>query len=313
MKPDKLIAILGPTASGKSALTVKLAKKFNSEVISADSRQVYKGLDLASGKVSKKEMAGILHHCLDVASLRTRYTAAEWKKCAELAIKEIQKKGKLPIVVGGTAFYIRALINKSAIPEVKPNWKLRKQLEKKSVDELFKILKKLDPRRASTIEQKNKRRLIRAMEIVKTTGDPVPLLTRHRMSNQLTRHPMSGQFETRNDFDVLILGIRRDNNNLERRIENRLKKRLAQGMIKEIKKLHDQGVSWRRLEELGLEPRWIARFLQDKIPKSEMETGIIRDSLKFVRHQMAWWKKDTRIHWVIFQKDAEKLIKHFLN
>src|SRR3989344_575334 len=138
---NKLIVILGPTASGKSALAVKIAKKFSGEIISADSRQVYKGLDLASGKISKGKMNGIKHYCLDITSLKTRYTAAQFKKYAESAIKDIVRREKLPIIVGGTAFYINALINKTAIPEVKPNWKLRNLLEKKSTNELFRILK----------------------------------------------------------------------------------------------------------------------------------------------------------------------------
>ncbi|MEK7090632.1 MAG: tRNA (adenosine(37)-N6)-dimethylallyltransferase MiaA [Patescibacteria group bacterium] len=292
MKPE-LIIILGPTASGKSALAIKLAKKFNGEVISADSRQVYRGLNLASGKISKKEMAGIPHHCLDIASLKTRYTVARWKKCAESSIEKILKRGKLSIVVGGTAFYINALINTNYIPEIKPNWKLRKILAKKSVNELFKILKKLDPRRAETIEKDNPRRLIRAIEIIKATGRPVPEL----------------KLELRNDFNILILGINRTTRDLAKRINKRLAMRLKAGMISEVRKLHASNISWRRLEELGLEPRWIAKYLQNKISKSEMEDGIARDSHKFVRHQMTWWKKDKKIRWISLQIQAEKLIR----
>ena len=290
---NKLIIILGPTASGKSALAVKLAKKFDGEIISADSRQVYCGLNLASGKIPKKEMAGIPHHCLDITSLKTRYTVAQWKKCAESTLKKIMERGKLPIVVGGTAFYINALISKSFIPEVKPNWKLRKVLEKKSADELFRMLKKLDPRRARTIELKNKRRLIRALEIIKSTGKPIPEF-----------NP-----ELRNDFDILILGIKRTSEDLKNRIYKRLKIRLKAGMINEIKKLHSSGISWKRLEELGLEPRWIAKYIQKQISKREMWAGIIRDTLKFVRHQMTWWKKNGYIHWVNSENEAMLFMK----
>ena len=294
---NKLVVILGPTCSGKSALAVKIAKKFNGEIISADSRQVYKGLNLASGKISKNEMAGIKHYCLNVTSLTTHYTAAQFKKCADSAIKKIIKNKKTPIIAGGTAFYINALINRNYIPEVKPNWKLRKELEKKSAAKLFKILKKLDPRRARSIEPKNKRRLIRAIEIIRQTGKPVPEF-----------NP-----ELRNDFDVLILGIKRTTEDLKNRIYKRLKIRLKSGMVDEIKKLHIGGISWKRFEELGLEPRWIARYLQNKISKLEMEAGIVRDTQKFIRHQMNWWKKDERINWIPTQKEFEKLTKNFLN
>ena len=293
---NKLIVILGPTASGKSALGVKLAKIFNGEIISADSRQVYRGLDLASGKITKKEMAGIPHHCLDIASLKTHYTVAEWKKRAESALKKILKRNKLPIVVGGTAFYINALIYKNFIPQVKPNWKLRKELEKKSAAELFKILKKLDPRRANTIEGGNPRRLIRAIEIIKQTRKPVPEF----------------KSELRDDFDILILGIKRTPEDLKNRIYKRLKTRLKAGMINEIKILHENGISWKRFEELGLEPRWIAKHLQNEISKKEMSDGIMKDTLKFVRHQMTWWKKDGRIYWITSLRKAERLTENFL-
>ena len=297
MKTEKLIVILGPTASGKSALGVKLAKKFNGEIISADSRQVYRGLNLASGKISKREIESVHHFCLDVTSLKNHYTAMQWKKCAESAIRKIVKKNKIPIIIGGTAFYINALINNALIPEVKPNWKLRKELDEKTINELFRLLEKLDPRRAKTIEKDNPRRIIRAIEIVKQTGKPVP------------------EFKPglRDDFEVLILGVRRSKEKLKNLIAARLKKRLKLGMVNEIKKLRASGTSWKRLEELGLEPRWIARFLQNTISKPEMKSGIIRDSLKFVRHQMSWWKKDNRIRWINSQNSAEKLTKHFLN
>jgi len=295
----KLIVILGPTASGKSELAVKLAKKLGGEIISADSRQVYIGLNLASGKIAKKEMNGIKHHCLDLVTPKTYFTAAQFKKCADKAIKEITKRGRVPIIAGGTAFYINAVTDKVQIPQVGPNWKLRRKLEKRSASELYLMLKKLDLRRARTIEQKNKRRLIRAIEIVRSTGKPVPNI----------RIP-SG------DSDILFIGLSLPQEELKKKIKKRLDKRLKEQMIAEIKNLHNPpaggGVSWRRLEELGLEPRWIARFLQGKISKNEMRDKIIRDTYKFVRHQMTWWKKDARIRWIRSQKDAWGLARKFL-
>lgn len=292
----KLVIILGPTASGKSALGVLLAKKFSGEIVSADSRQVYRGLNLSSGKITKKEMAGITHYCLDIASPKSYYTALTFKKDAQKAIAIIEKKGKVPFLVGGTAFYIKALTDNQSIPEVPANWKLRRQLEKKSADELFAMLKKLDPRRARTIEAKNKRRLIRALEIVKATGKAIPEL---RIKNQ----------ESRN---TLFIGIKIDKKTLEKKIEKRLDERLRKGMVGEIKKLHSKGVPWKRLDELGLEPRWIARFLQGDVTKKEMREGLLRDILRFVKHQHTWWKKGKRIHWIRSRREAEKLIKNFL-
>ncbi|PIR69459.1 MAG: tRNA (adenosine(37)-N6)-dimethylallyltransferase MiaA [Candidatus Niyogibacteria bacterium CG10_big_fil_rev_8_21_14_0_10_46_36] len=294
-----MIVILGPTSSGKSALGVRLAKKFNGEIISADSRQVYKGLDLSSGKITKKEMGGIKHYCIDAVTPKTHYTVVQFKKQTARALTEIQAKGKTPFVVGGTAFYIKALTETPTIPEVPANWALRRALEKKSADALFLMLKKLDPRRARTIEQKNKRRLIRAIEIIKTTGKPVPLL-KSDFRNYGSR------------TSILFLGIKIDRKMLEKKITKRLDERLRRGMIQEIKKLHTQGVSWKRLDELGLEPRWVARFLQNKISKTDMRKLLLRDIFRFVKHQYTWWKKEERIHWIRSQKEAETLVKKFI-
>src|SRR3989344_9637740 len=165
MKESRIIVIVGPNASGKSELGVKLAKKMNGEIISADSRQVYKGLDIGSGKITKKEMRGVRHHWLSVADPKKVFTALDFKKIAERAIYDIISRNKVPIIVGGTGFYIDAALGRVKLGGVSPNLKLRKKLGGKSATELLKILKKLDSKRAKTIEQKNPRRLIRAIEI----------------------------------------------------------------------------------------------------------------------------------------------------
>ena len=166
----KLIVVLGPTASGKTDLSIKLAKKLGGEIVSADSRQIYKGMDIGTGKVTKKEMRGIPHHLLDVASPRARFSAAHYQKMALKAIGKTYKRGKIPFLVGGTGFYIQAVTEGLVLPEVKPDWKLRKKLEKKSNKELFLMLLKLDKKRAKAIDRDNPRRLIRAIEIAKKIG-----------------------------------------------------------------------------------------------------------------------------------------------
>ncbi len=312
---NKLIVILGPTASGKTDLSIKLAKKFNGEVISADSRQVYKGMDIGSGKVTKKEMKSVPHYLLNVASPRRRFTVVQYQRLALKAINKIHKKSlsshhsakggigsdeKIPFLVGGTGFYIQTVVDGIIIPEVKPDWKLRKKLEKKSAEELFKMLKKLDPRRAKTIEKKNKRRLIRALEIVIKTKKPVPLLKK--------KPP---QFET------LIIGIKKSPEELKELIRKRLLKRLKGGMISEVKKLKKSGLSWKRLEEFGLEYRFLAQYLQNKLTYEEMMEKIQKESEKFAKRQMTWFKRDKRIKWTCphtkagFQK-VIKFCKNFL-
>ena len=291
----KIIVILGPTASGKSSLAIRLAKKINAEIISADSRQVYKGMDIGTGKVTKKETKGIPHHLLDVASPKTRFTVAEFKSLAEKALKTILNKGKIPIICGGTGFYIQALIDGLIIPEVKPDWELRSCLEKLSTSELFKKLKKLDKNRAKSIDRYNRRRLIRAVEIVIKTKNAVP---------EIKKNPLP--------YPVLMLGTKKEKNELKKLIENRLLKRLDQGMIEEIKKLHKNGVSWKRLEEFGLEYRRIALYLQNKLKYEEMIERLQKETEHFAKRQITWFKKDKRIHWIKNYSQAENLVKTFL-
>jgi len=290
---DKLIVILGPTASGKSALAVHLAKKFNGEIVSADSRQVYKGLDIGSGKITKKEMMGVPHHLLDIANPKRKFTVAQFQKIAQKTIPKIHARGRVPFLVGGTGFYIEAVVENLSLPEVKPSRALRARLSKKSAAQLFAMLKKLDPARAKTIDAKNPHRLIRAIEIVKLTSKPVPSKKSHQ------------------SFDVLEISIRKSPEELKKAIHKRLLKRLP-GMIVEVKKLRRGGLSWKRLEELGLEYKYTAQYLQGKLIQEEMIAKIQKESEKFVKRQMTWFKRDKRIHWIKNKVEAEKLIKKFL-
>lgn len=287
----KLIIILGPTSSGKTALSIKLAKKFNGEVVSADSRQVYKGMDIGTGKVTKKEMNGIPHYLLNVASPKKRFTVAQYQKLAFKAINKIHKKGKIPFLVGGTGFFIQAVTEGLIIPKVKPDWQLRRKLEKLETKELFELLKKLDPKRARVIEKKNRRRLIRALEIVIKTKKPVP--------------PLRKKFP---QFEILKIGIKKEKKELNSLIKKRLQKRLKRGMVAEVKRLRKSGLSFERLDDFGLEYRFIARYLQGKITRQEMIERIQKESEHYAKRQMAWFKRDKSIHWIKTQKEAEKLI-----
>ncbi len=291
---NKLIVILGPTASGKTDLSIRLAKKFKGEIVSADSRQVYRGMDIGTGKVTKKEMAGIPHYLLDVASPRKKFSVAQYKKLAQKAINRIFKKEKIPFLVGGTGFYIQAVTDEIVIPEVKPKWKLRKELEKKSAEELFEKLKKIDPKRASSIDKNNKRRLIRAIEIVSETKKPVPKIKKGIP-----------------DFQILKIGIKKEKDDLQKLIKKRLEKRLKKGMIAEVKKLKEK-LSWQRLDSFGLEYRYIALYLQKKITKEEMKERLEKEIWHYAKRQMTWFKRDKEIKWIKNYKEAEKLVKKFL-
>jgi len=304
----KVIVILGPTASGKSDLAVELAKEFNGEIISADSRQVYRGMNLGTGKITEKEMRGVPHHLLDVASPKSRFSAARYKKLASAAIKKIRQKNKLPIICGGTGFYIDALTSNTNFPAVKPDYGLRAKLEKLTAKDLFKKLRKLDPRRAKNIDRHNRRRLVRALEIVLKTGRPVPPI----VIPGLTRDPGLDSGSEAGMTNILFLGLRFPQEKLKQRIETRLQKRLRQGMLAEVKKLLTQGVSWKKLESFGLEYRWLAYYLQKKISYDEMVTRLQKDIEHYAKRQMVWFKKNPKIIWIKDYQQTQKLIKRFL-
>ena len=326
-KPE-IIIILGPTASGKSELAVKIAKKYNGEIISADSRQIYRGLDIGSGKVPRDKKTpksyilnskfyfykGVPHYLLDVASPKKTFSVSQYQKLAGKAIKKILKRGKIPIICGGTGFYIDALVYGYKLPEVPPQPKLRKELGKKSADTLFKQLKKLDPVRAKNIDKFNKRRLIRALEIILITKKPVPTLSTFLE-------------ESRQNYDVLFIGIKKPQEELKKLIAKRLKKRLKQGMLKEVKNLHNSGVSWKKLESFGLEYRWLARYLITIASNSrnnknsrvireiynEMVSLLQKDIEHYAKRQMTWFRKNKDVNWVENYRQAKKLIDEFIN
>jgi len=300
----KLIVILGQTATGKSDFAVEIAKQVGGlnqskglvartsrsevlgEIISADSRQVYKGMDLGTGKITKKEMKGVPHHLLDIVSPANKtFSVSDFQKLANKKIKEIIGKNKIPIICGGTGFYIDSVINENIFPEVPPNEKLREELAKKTTPQLFTMLKKLDIDRAKNIDPNNKVRLIRAIEIAKALGK-VPSLS-----------PRSNLGE--NNFEVLKIGLAFPPEILKERIYRRLLARIKVGMIKEIKDLHEkEKVSWKKLESFGLEYRHVALFLQGKLTKEEMLEKLNSQIWHFAKRQKTWFKRDKNILWI---------------
>ncbi len=266
MKP-KVIVIVGTTAVGKSNLAVKIAKKFKGEIISADSRQVYKELDIGTGKITKKEMLDIPHYLIDVANPKKKFTVTEYQKQAVKKIEEIISRGHTPIIVGGTGFYIDAITKGTIFPEVKPNLTLRKTLAKHSTEELFKMLKKLDKNRAENIDAKNPVRLIRAIEIAKALGK-VPRTT-----------------EALPPYKFIKIGLKLDEKILKNKIEKRVKGMFKDGLLNEIKKLKKIGVSEKRLKEFGFEYN------------SPTPEKVILGTLQYAKRQNTWFKRDLDIKW----------------
>ncbi len=292
-KKEKVIVILGQTATGKSNLAVRIAlrlcsgsstKKCGAEVISADSRQVYKGLDIGTGKITSKEMRGVPHHLLDVISPRKKFSVTKYQKLAISAIDEIVKKGKTPIICGGTGFYIDAMTKGLVLPEVPPNLKLRKNLEKKSNEDLVKILKRLDEERLKTIDKNNKVRIIRAIEIAIALGR-VPKIT-----------------EEAPPYEFIKVGLSLPTDILKKKIEKRVSGMFKNGLLKEIKKLKKAKISNKRLAELGFEYN------------NPTYEKVVSETIKYAKRQMTWFKRDTEIKWFIptEYKEIEKyLLKTF--
>ncbi len=280
----KILVVLGPTASGKSDLAVKLAIERNGEIVSADSRQVYRGLDIGSGKITPEETKGVPHHLLDVASPRKVFSASDYAELARQAIGDILSRGKLPVICGGTGFYIDAVLYGDSFAPVPPNPEIRKKLEKLETEELAERLSELDPERFSSIDVKNRVRLIRALEIVLSTGKPVPKTKKKAL------------------YDAEKIGILWPMEKLDKRIELRLDKRLSSGMIEEVADLKfpkkGEGLSWKRLYELGLEYRYISLYLKGKLTREEMREQLLTAIRQYARRQMTWFKRDKEIKWV---------------
>jgi len=289
----KLIVIVGQTASGKSKMAVELAKKLNGEIISADSRQIYKEMNIGTAKISKKEMKGVPHHLLNIVSPDENFTVAQYEKLAVDKIREIYNNGKIPILVGGTGFYIQSIVDGITIPKVAPDCKLREKYNKKSVDELFEILKKIDPQRAETIERKNPQRLIRAIEIVLKTKKPVPLLKKNKR------------------FDCLIIGTEAPKNCLKKRISERVDAMIRRGLKKEADGLADKyGFEIPSMRTIGYQ-EW-SSCVKTTEDKQKVRDIIKSHTLQYAKRQMTWFKRDKRINWVKNEKEAFASAKKFL-
>lgn len=272
-----VIAVVGPTAIGKTSLGIALAKKLGGEVISGDSRQVYRGLTIGTGKVTAGEMEGVPHYLIDVADLEVQFTAHEYVHRGREAISDIFSRGKTPIIVGGTGMYIDALVGRIALARVEPNKELRKELEVLPLENLQDKLRELDPERFKTIDTKNPRRLVRAIEIA------------------MTEHSETEPVEPL--YNVRWIGLALPREELQKRIVNRLHQRLAEGMLEEAVNLHAHGLSYERMEELGLEYRYMARHLQGRISFDEMIQALELEIYKYSKRQMTWFKKNKEIEW----------------
>ena len=294
-----LVVVLGPTASGKSALGIALALHFNGEIVSADSRQVYRGLDIGTAKVTAEEQALVPHHLIDVADVRETFTVSQFQQQAITTINDILARSRQSFLVGGSPHYIQAVVDNLHIPSIPPQPALRAELAARPLSELLAQLEELDPQSAAVIDRNNPRRVIRALEVCLISGRAFS--EQRRMAAPL--------------YESLLLGIEWPREALYKRIDMRVDERMQQGMVQEVRNLLDQGISHERLEALGLEYRFISLWLRGEFTsEAEMVQRLKYAIHDFTRRQLTWFRKDKRILW-IEGNDVERpkeLVQEFL-
>lgn len=301
MKP-KVIVIVGPTASGKTDVSIELAKKINGEIISADSMQIYKYMNIGTAKPTKEEMQGIKHYMLDVVEPDETFNVSKYKKMAEDAIEEILSKGKTPIIVGGTGLYINTLVNGIEFLEVEGDTKYREMLVKKGLEEgaevLHNELKKIDPESAEIIDANNIRRVARALEIYKTTG---------KTKTQL-------DLESRKEvkFDYLMFGLDWEREVLYSRINQRVDIMVKSGLIEEVKWLmQNYKISSTAMQ--GIDYKEVIEYLNGDITFEEMVEKLKIETRHYAKRQLTWFRRDNRIKWVTKENAVDEIISCFKN
>lgn len=301
----KLIAIVGPTASGKTDLALALAKRFKGEVISADSRQFYRGTtigsDIIPGKWVRKHgrrtyvAKGVPHYLVDFLPPSKTFTAAQFKDHVVRIGRDVAKRGHVPILAGGTGLYLRTVIDNLDIPAVPPDAAFRKRMERKSTDALYAELKKKDPAYAARIPANNRRYAVRALEVIKATGRPFS--------------EVQGKGEPL--FDVLQIGIRRPRAETYERIDARVDRMMRRGLLEEAKRLGRRH-GWTVPAMSGLGHKQLGMFLRGEVTLDEAVRLIKRDTRHFAKRQMTWFGRDKRIHWVKNEAEAARLLRKFL-
>jgi len=301
---NNLIAILGPTASGKTGLAARLAHKFSGEIVSADSRQVYRGMDIGTGKdLAEYEIDGqaIPCHLIDVVEPTEDFDLADYQKRAFAAIDSVLKKSKPPFLVGGSGLYLQAVVDGYILPQARPDADKRRARERMTTQGLFQELRALNPGFANNLNQSdrnNPRRLVRYLEVAEQKDSSLQTSKKAR-------------------YNTLLLGIAPEQEELENKIYSRLMERLEkEDMIGEVERLNHQGVSWQKLVKFGLEYKWIAYYLQNRMDYDEMIAKLFNDIRKFAKRQLTWFKRwenqGRQIHWINDQAEAENLIEEFL-
>ncbi len=300
MKP--LIAIVGPTALAKSKLALNLAQGFDGEIVSADSRQVYRYMDIGTAKPSLEERSLVRHHVIDVVDPDDDFSLALFHQLANQALKAISRGGKIPFLVGGSGLYIWSLLEGWSLPQVPPHPEFRRNLQARAQaegsDVLYEELQGLDPVAAERIDPKNMRRVIRALEVYQATGKPFSQL------HQKQPPP----------FQILIIGLTAERDELYRRIDSRVDDMIRRGLVDEVKGLLQRGYSLSLPSMSGLGYKQIGMFLQGEVDLRSAIQNIKYETHRFARHQYAWFRlSDQRIHWFDIKQKYEELVKELIS
>lgn len=299
----KILVVLGPTASGKTGLGVALAKQFNGEIISADSRQVYKGMDIGTGKPrgewqqGKYLVEGVPHYLMDVIKPNQEFSLADFKQQAVAAIQDILSRGKLPIIVGGTGLYIWSIVDNLDIPKVPPSSALRKSLENKPLEELVKLLGQVDPEARKKVDVKNPRRVLRALE--------VSILSGESFVKQQTKSPPL--------FEALQIGLDWPRPELYERIKKRVEGMMKMGLLAEAESLAKK-YPWTLPSMSGIGYRELGEYLRGEVSLAAAVEQIKRDTRNYAKRQMTWFKRDKRTHWIDgdSRRQSSQLVKTYL-
>lgn len=302
MTKPKVIVICGPTASGKTALSIELAKKINGEIVSCDSMQIYKDMDIGTAKPTIEEMQGIKHYMLDFVSPDERYSVADYKKQAKQAIREIIEKGKVPIVVGGTGLYVDSLIYEIEYQDIEFDEKYRKQLEERSEKEGLEVLyneaKKIDPEAITKISPNDKKRILRILEIYNATG-----------KNKTEQEKESRKNEV--EFDYKVYAISWDREKLYDRINQRVDIMIDQGLIEEVQKIYSKYNKFPTAMQ-GLGYKEVLEYLEGKCNKQEMIDKIKQETRRYAKRQLTWFRKNKQTIWLDGQEKIQNNIEIIL-
>jgi tRNA dimethylallyltransferase len=303
----KIIAVVGPTASGKSGLAEEIAKQFDGELICADSRQLYRGMNIGTAKDKGKWQdcdwgrayvleSGIIEHLVDMLDPDEEFNVSDYQRLANEKIHNVLERGKLPILVGGTGLYLKAVIDNLSFPDVAPNEEIRKRLNVKSLDDLQKTYAACDPIGATAIDENNKRRLVRAIEVCMVTQKPYSSFSKNGKSK----------------YDVLQLGVELYRESLYQRIDHRAIGMIQDGLVDEVQQLIDSGVDPTKSAMAGIGYKEAVDHLQGDISINEMIALVQRNSRHLAKRQLTWFKRDSRIKWTTSNDEALQLVRGFL-